>query len=76
MRASTPIPPMLSRARGKKKEGSNFKEEGNETEPELHETSEEIARIYWKWFSPDRFVFRGRIATRDEFLPKCGKMKG
>jgi hypothetical protein len=61
---------------GKRKEGSDSKEEGNETELELHETGEEIARIYWKWFSLDRFIFRGRIATRDEFLPKCRKMKG
>ena len=45
---------------GKRKGRSNSKEEGNETKPELHETSEEIARIYWKWFLPDRFIFRGR----------------
>ena len=61
---------------GKRKGRSNSKEEVNEAEPELHENSEEIMRIYGKWFSPNRFIFRGRIATRDELLPKCGKMKG
>ena len=49
---------------------------GDETEMELPETSDEIARVYWKWFSPDRIIFRGRITTRNEFLPKTGKMKG
>ena len=48
----------------------------DETEAEPHETNDEIARIYWKWFSSDRLIFRGRITTRHEFLPKCGKMKG
>ena len=51
-------------------------EEGGETEEELPEASDEIARIYWKWFSTDRIVFRGRITTRGELLPKVGKMKG
>ncbi|KAF9781699.1 hypothetical protein BJ322DRAFT_1111630 [Thelephora terrestris] len=45
-------------------------------EPESQETSVEITRIYWKWFSPSRIIFMGRITTRDEFLPRCGKMKG
>ena len=58
----------------RKKEKSNRKE-GDETETEQHETCDEIARIYWKWFSSNRFIFRGRITTRSEFLPKCGKMK-
>ena len=47
-----------------------------ETVDELPETSDEIARIYWKWFSTDDIVFQGRKTTRDVFLPKCGKMKG
>ena len=51
-------------------------EEGGEPEPEFSGTNDEIARIYWKWFSPDRIIFRGGITTRDEFLPKAGKMKG
>jgi hypothetical protein len=51
-------------------------EVGSGTDTEPQETSEEIARIYWKWFSSNRFIFRGRITTRSEFLPKCGKMKG
>ena len=68
--------------KGKEKKKSESKkdkieeEEGDGTEPELAETSDEIARIYWKWFSSDRIVFRGRATTRSEFLPKCGKMKG
>jgi len=44
--------------------------------PELAETSDEIARIHWKWFSSDRIIFRGRVQSRAEFLPKCGKLKG
>ena len=51
-------------------------EEGDETEAELPETDDEIARIYWKWFSSDKIIFRGRITTRNEFLPKTGKMGG
>jgi hypothetical protein len=45
-------------------------------ETELPETSGEIGRIYWKWFSSNRIIFRGRITNRGEFLPKCGKLKG
>jgi len=59
--------------------GSRSYKEGHEEEasgPELAETSDEIARIYWKWFSSDRVIFRGKIQSRAEFLPKCGKMKG
>jgi hypothetical protein len=55
---------------------SNSEEEGNEVERELRRTSDEIARIYWKWFSSNRIIFRGRITSREEFLPKCGKLKG
>ena len=51
-------------------------EEGDGTDTELPETSDEMARIYWKYFSPDRIIFRGRITTRSEFLPKNGKLKG
>jgi len=47
-----------------------------DTGPELAETSDEIARIYWKWFSSDRIIFRGKDHLRSDFLPKCGKMKG
>jgi len=47
-----------------------------ETEPELAETSDEIARIYWKWFSPNVINFRGKVTTRTEFLPQTGKLGG
>ena len=56
-------------------DGKRAEEEGDETETALPETSDEIARIYWKWFSPDKIIFRGRATTRSEFLPKAGKMK-
>jgi len=67
-----------------KGKGRRSKSEKDKIDPEdedeagvgLPETSDEIARIYWKWFSSDKIVFRGRITTQDEFLPKCGKMKG
>jgi len=66
--------------KGKKKEkpeeGRKDQEEEHETEAESSETSDEIARIYWNWFSPDRIIFQGRITDRAEFLPKAGKMKG
>ena len=63
------------KAKSKKVEKGE-EDERDETVPDLPETSDEIARIYWKWFSSDRIVFRGRITTRSEFLPKTGKMKG
>lgn len=47
-----------------------------EAEAELPETSDEIAKIYWKWFATERMVFRGEVHLRNEFLPKCGKLKG
>jgi hypothetical protein len=58
---------------------SKSKDEEDEDEDEVlpeSQSSDEIARIYWKWFSPHRIVFRGRITTRTEFLPKAGKMGG
>lgn len=58
----------------RKKDKKDKEEDGREAE--LPETSDEIARIYWKWFSTDRIIFRGRITTRGEFLPKVGKMRG
>ena len=63
---------------GKEGESKSDKDrgDGEEAGAELPETSDEIARIYWKWFSSDRIVFRGKITDRSEFLPKCGKMKG
>jgi hypothetical protein len=45
------------------------------TGAELPETDDEIARIYWKCFSPDRINFLGNATTRKEFLPKTGKMR-
>ena len=66
--------------KGKKGESKKDEDDAEGDEPdtgtELAETSDEIARIYWKWFSSDRIVFRGKIISRSEFLPKCGKMKG
>jgi len=64
-----------------KKEGHDpkkYADDGEELETveELPETSDEIARIYWRWFSADDIIFQGRKTTRDAFLPKCGKMKG
>lgn len=59
---------------GKGKESSPTGQE-NEVE-DLQETSDEIARIYWKWFSSNRIIFRGKITSRKEFMPKCGKLKG
>ena len=48
----------------------------DETETDLSEIDDEMARIYWKWFSPDKIVFWGGITTRNQFLPKAGKLKG
>ena len=64
--------------KGKREEKFKSKkdEEDEVTEPELPQTSDEIGRVNWKWFSTDEFVFRGKTTTRDEFLPKAGKMKG
>ena len=59
-----------------KKGGEDEEQEEAGMETELVETSDEIARIYWKWFSSSRIIFRGRITTRREFLPKTGKAKG
>ena len=58
------------------KKRSKSNEEGDETMAELPEMSDEIARIYWRWFSSDRIIFRGRITSQNEFLPKTGKIKG
>ena len=60
----------------KRKSKEEEEEEGVDGMAELPETSDEIARIYWKWFSSDRIVFRGRITSRSDFLPKTGKVKG
>lgn len=58
------------------KKYENNGEDELETVEELPETSDEIARIYWKWFSTDEIIFEGNKTSRDVFLPKCGKMKG
>ena len=63
------------------KEKSKSEKEGSEIMdlpelPELPGMSDEMAKIYWHWFSSDRIEFRGMVTTRNEFLPKCGKMKG
>ena len=54
-------------------------EEENDKEDvgaELPETSDEIARIYWKWIASDRIIFRGKVYLRTEFVPRCGNLKG
>ena len=58
------------------KKGALKETEGGRPELELPETSDEMARIYWKSISPDRIIFRGRITTQDEFLPAAGKLGG
>ena len=50
--------------------------EEDEQMVELPESSDEMARIYWKLFKSDRIVFRGKITPRSEFLPECGKLRG
>jgi hypothetical protein len=50
--------------------------EQNKIETESREAGYEIARIYWKWFSPNRIIFNGKVTTRRESLPRCGKLKG
>jgi len=49
---------------------------GSDPERELPETSDEIARIYWKFIPPDKIVFHGKITTQNEFLPTSGRMHG
>lgn len=60
----------------KKKKPKKDESDKGERETEPPETSDEVARIYWKWFSSDKIIFRGRTQLRTKFLPKCGKMKG
>jgi len=74
---SDPGDDIADKGKKSKSKKNHEEEEGEEEEvAELPETSDEIARIYWKWFSSDRVIFRGRARLRTEFLPKCGKMKG
>ena len=63
---------------GKGKPKSKEDEEGDETEtmPESPEISHEIARIYRKWFSLDRIIFRGKITTRRELMPAASRKVG
>ena len=42
---------------------------------DLPQTSDEIGRINWKFFSPSGFDFKGKVTNRREFLPECGKTK-
>ena len=58
------------------KKGTLKRTEGGGPEPEPPETSDEMARIYWKLTSSNRIIFRGRITTQDEFLPATGKLGG
>ena len=68
---------VIDQEKKKKSQRSDTKEgDGVDIRAELPETSAEIARIYWKWFSSDRIIFRGRVYRRTGLLPKCGRMKG
>ena len=58
------------------KKGAVRVTEGSEPEMDLPETSDEIARIYWKFGWSEKIIFRGRITTQNEFLPATGKLKG
>ena len=49
---------------------------GGPSETELPETSDEMARIYWKFISSDKIIFRGKATTQSEFLPSAGKLGG
>lgn len=40
---------------------------------DLPETSDELARIYWK---SDRIISRRKITTQKELLPATGKLRG
>ena len=60
----------------KDKKVKEDKEDEGEEGAGSAETNDEVARIYWKWFSSDRILFRGKARLRTEFLPRCGKMKG
>ena len=35
----------------------------------------EIARIYWKWFSSPRIIFEGKIRTRAEYMPLKSRLQ-
>ena len=48
----------------------------DEIDLEMPQTSDEMARIYWKLIAPDKLIFQGKEHIRSECLPKCGKMKG
>jgi hypothetical protein len=60
----------------RKKRSKSEKHEGDEMVPMLPETSNEIARIDWSYFSSDGIVFRGKATTQSEFLPKTGSFGG
>jgi hypothetical protein len=49
---------------------------GDETDLEMPGASNEIARIDWKLFSPDKMVLQGREHIQSEFLPKRRKVEG
>ena len=40
---------------------------------ELPKTDDEIGRIHWGVLSPAKIDFKGKVSSREEFLPKCGK---
>ena len=74
--ASVSSDDIINMGKRKKKSKSEKHKEGDETVPMLPETSNEIARIDWSYFSSDRIVFRGKATTRSEFLPKTGSVGG
>ena len=62
--------------KNKKKKSKSKRDEKRKREAELAGTGDEIAGIYWKCLSPDKFVFRGKATTQSEFLPQAGKLRG
>ena len=57
-------------------DGSGPEVKGDEMDLEMPGASNEIARIDWKLFSPDKMVLYGREHIQSEFLPKCRKVEG
>ena len=72
---SDPVDDIVGQGKEGESKPSEDRNGGHGAGVELPETDEEIARIYWNWFSSDRIVFRGKITDRSEFQPKWGKME-
>ena len=44
-------------------------------EEDLPLMGNEIARLYWNWFTSPRIVFDGKIRTRAEYMPRKGRLR-